>query len=334
MNKKLTTLYLYLRKNGYIVESCNLIEIMKIAARKLDHVATNRTKSSHLPEDYFVSEDSDPERYREKLWPLYHRDIHNAHFERLKDKYKREGVEEEDAINLAEEQINKMTTKAANKAVDSHMSFIPELMSLEPDPNIPIVSPGSGFAHEQAVAPDLKWRGLEYQQNLVDMANERNEQLENPSKSEQWSVLHDVTPGDKLGAEWRSKIKTIMGEDGQVDTVYAKHACGGLTDGVIYDAVKNNVPKLLLATCCAMRYPEISWRVLEPKDNEGKELTLSEYEDIAKESKRSGSRGSTACSLIDSWRQEYLEGKGYEVQRGETKFGPFIKAVKSREVDG
>jgi hypothetical protein len=328
MNKKLINLYLYLHKNGYMAESYNLIEIIKIAARQLDHVATNRTESSELPEGHFGIEDVDPEKYREKLWPLFHKDIHHAHFKRLKDKYEREGFGEEDAVNLAEEQIKEMTTKAANKSVDSHMSFIPELMSLDPDPNIPIVSPGSGFAHEQAITPDLKWRGLEYQQNLVDMANERNKQLENPSESEQWSVLHDVAPGGKLGDEWQSKIKTIMGEDGRVDTVYAKHACGGLTDGVIYDAVKNNVPKLMLATCCAMRYPEISWRVLEPKDNEGKDLTLSQYEDIAKESKRPGSRGENACSLIDSWRKEYLEENGYKVERGETKFGPYIKAIK------
>jgi len=329
INQRLLSLYLYLHKEGYLNESHILRDIIKFAAKKLDHVATNKTNRTHLPEYHFVAEDVDPERYRKKLLPLYHKDIYGHHFERLKKKYVKEGFEEEEAARLAEEQIDRMTSKAADKAVNSHISFLDELKSLNPDPNLPIVSPGSGFAHEQAIAPELKWRGLEYQQNLVDMANERNEQLGTSSRSEQWSVLDDINPGDSLGEDWQSKIKTIMGEDGKIDAIYAKHACGGLTDGVIYDAVKNNVPKLMLATCCSMRYPEISWRVLEPKDNEGKKLSLTEYEDIAKESKKPGSRGAIACSLIDSWRLEYLEESGYTVERGETDFGPFIKAVKN-----
>ena len=333
LNKSLTSLYFHLYKGGHIIESLDLIGIIRLASRssrKVDYVATNKTKRDSIMEDYFTAEDNNPEKYREKVWNLYYVDIKDVHFERLKKKYEQEGdwISEEEAAARAEERVREMTTKAADKAINSHLSFINEMMHLDPDPNKHIVSPGSGFAHEQVVAPDLKWRGLEYQKNLVDMSNQRNMQLENLNRSERWSILRDIKPGDELGDEWEAKINTIIGDDGQVETVYAKHACGGLSDGVIYDAVKNNVPKLMLATCCANRYPEISWRVLEPKDKDGVEIDLQEYKRVARESGKQGEAGQAACSRIDHWRVEYLQANEYKAERGMTEFGPFIRAIK------
>ena len=51
------------------------------------------------------------------------------------------------------------------------------------------------------------------------------------------------------------------------------------------DAANKGIKKMLLATCCANRYTELSWKILQPKDALGTPLTFKEYEEIAKKSK-------------------------------------------------
>lgn len=326
MINKIVKLHKYLFDEKHYMQACQVADLIKSAAA--DPVATNKTKRNQIPDEHFSPEDIDPDKYREKVWGLYFRDIYDVHYDRYVKLFKKKNPDasEEEIEQMALDKVNELTHKAANKAISSHQAFLNELRVLEPTEDEVIVSPGSGFAHEQVVGSPLRFSGLEYQQALVDMANQRNEQLGIPSRSTQWSFLKDFEPGSgPIGDDWESKINTIEGDS---NVIYAKHACGGLTDGVVYDAVRRGVKKIFLATCCAYRYTDVSHKVLRPKDETGRLLSFDEYKAIAKDSRKQGEVGKAACNQIDDWRQQYLEENGYRVDRGETEFGPFIRAIK------
>lgn len=334
MNKDIIKLYQFLIDRKLYISACQVSNLLKSAAT--DPVATNKTDKSSIQGGYFEKEDVDVERYNQKIWGLYFDDIYKVHYEKDKKKLLAENrklppeqqASEDEISELALESVKRRTTKTANKAIESHSTFVEELMRLKPSPEGLVVSPASGFAHEQIVAPDLNWKGLEYQQNLVDMANQRNQQMSLPTRSDQWSLLNLERPDDPIGEDWADRINTIKTDDGEIEAIYAKHACGGLTDGAMFDAIKKDVPKIFLATCCAHRYTQLSWRILEPTDEAGNPLSFEEYNRVAKTSKRQDERGEAACELIDDWRQKYLEDNGYIVDRGTTNFGPFIRAKR------
>lgn len=323
--KNLLSLRKALQDSGLYTEALNVNYLIKCAA--VDPIATNRAKSAELPEGFFSPEDVTPESYMKKLWQLYYKDIRAFNFDNFVKSFMREGKSEAEAKELAEQKVIKQVDKSTKKTMESHAEFIGKLREMNLDPSRVVVSPGSGAGHEQMIAPDINWLGLEYQDNLVNMSNQRNEQVGIPSRSRQWSLTKGE-PKDILGEDWKEKINEVVDENGNIEAMYAKHACGGLTDGAMYDAANKGIPKMLLATCCAHRYTELSWRVLDPKDDSGKLMTLEEYTKIAYKSKAQDDSGKAAVNKIDGWREDYLKNRGYEVERGMASYGPYILAKK------
>ncbi len=323
--ERLKNLSAVLGSIGLNYHSLMVKELLKFSA---DQIATNRAISKDIPEEHFTSQDVDPERYKEKIKNLFKRDIQAVHFDRYKKLYMKEGLPEQEAIEKANNKIDELSARSAEKSVSTHSSATALLEESGSQPGDLIVSPGSGVGHEQVIAPGYKWRGLEYQKNLVDMANQRNMQMGLlDSNSREWSLFKG-DPDQELGSEWNEKLNSIINEEGIPKVIYAKHACGGLTDGVMFEAANKGIKKMLFATCCANRYTELSWRVLEPKDQSGKPLTFEEYKKIANSSKKDGEEGKMAVSLIDGWREDFLKSRGYEVERGNKSFGPYILAKK------
>ena len=344
-----------------ILKLCYQIELFyKLAA---DPIATNKTEMTSLPsEDYYNPSDIEDslEEYRRKTRALYYQDIRKAHFDKkvvnftnilrdelrnkLKKELKAQGLPQKEidrtihrtllekapeidriARTKAEEKVNELVQKQSDKSYGSHSTFIEKLRELGVKPGEKILAPGSGMGDEQVFGKDLDWHGLEYQQNLVDLSTQRNKQLGLPSITEQWSFLK-VDPESKLGENWEEKINTFTDKSGNATAIYAKHACGGLTDGALYRAIQMKIPRMLLATCCANRYPEVSWRVLSPTKEDGTPMTFPEYNFIADKSKTQGEVGDNYINLIDSFREKLLKDNGYKVERGRTSYGPYIKA--------
>jgi predicted GTPase len=322
---KLITLRVKFEKSKLYTEALNISYLIKYAAT--NPIATNQTESTELPEDYFSPEDTNPENYIKKIWKLYYKDIKTVHFDRFVKKFMKEGLSEEDAKTKAEDKIVELVNKGVEKTVEGHSYFVSKLKELTINKDEVVVSPGSGFGHEQALFPDINFEGKEYQQNLVDMANQRNRQMGIPSISKNWS-LTKTSPEESLGDDWKDKINSIFDDSGNVQAIYAKHACGGITDYAMLDAANKGIKKMLLATCCANRYTELSWKILQPKDALGTPLTFKEYEEIAKKSKSQDDSGFSAVKQIDNWREDFLRERGYEVERGRGPKGPFIKAFK------
>lgn len=337
--------------NSRILKICYQIDLFyKLAAQ--DTIATNKTEMTSLPsEDYYSPSDS-MEEYRRKTRNLYYGDIKKAHFDRyvtlytkelthaLREELKRSNLtpkqidqslkqKESEIARLArekaEEKIQQLVQKQSDKSHGSHAAFIEKLRELDIKPGEKIVAPGSGMGDEQVIARDLDWHGLEYQQNLVDLSTQRNKQLGIPSTTEQWSFLK-VDPESELGENWEEKINTFTDKAGNPTAMYAKHACGGLTDGSLFTAIKKRVPKIMLATCCANRYPEVSWRVLSPTKEDGSLMNFDEYKFVAYQSKKQDDTGKKYIDLIDSFREKLLKDNGYKVERGRTSYGPYIKA--------
>jgi hypothetical protein len=323
--KNLLSLRKALQDSRLYTEAMNVNYLIKCAA--VDPIATNKTTETDVPDGFFSPEDIAPENYMKKLWQLYYKDIRTFNFDNFVKSLMREGKSEAEAKELAEQKVIKQVDKSTKKTMESHGEFISKLREMKLDPSRGVVSPGSGAGHEQMMAPDINWLGLEYQSNLVNVSNQRNEQVGIPSRSREWSLTKG-NPGDTLGEDWKEKINEVVDENGNIEAMYAKHACGGLTDGAMYDAVNKGVPKMLLATCCANRYTELSWRVLHPKDNSGNPMSFEDYKKIANKSKAQDDSGKDAVDKIDSWREEYLKNHGYEVERGRTNFGPYIKAIR------
>lgn len=251
---------------------------------------------------------------------------------------------EEDISNISEdwfrleeniERCTFLSKRSAEKTINSHVFFVNKLIDMGIDPSAEIISPGSGFSHEQALFPDRKFRGLEYQEPLVDMANRRNSEMGiDNSTNERWSltrfnpdeVLKKNVP--VLGEDWENMIETIHDNSGNIGALYLKHACGGLTDGVLLNAVNMKIPFIFIATCCSDRYTEISWRVLSPKDENQRPMSFMDYSYIARRSQNKRSQEGIDMQLkIDKMRKEFLVENGYSVELGRSEeFGPYIKA--------
>ena len=292
-----------------------------------DQVATNRAKSTELPEGHFTPQDVDIQSYLKKIINLYYRDVRQVHYEKLVKRFLKEGHPQKEAERLAEEKVWEISTRAANKAVESHKGFLSQMREMNIPPGSTVVAPGAGFAHEQVVDPSYNWVGLEYQKALADMATERNRQLGLSGQTKQWSFI-DAEPEEELGENWRDKLRTITDESGNPIALYLKHACGGITDGSLYKAVEANVPYIFAATCCAFRYTEVSYRVLNPTNDDGSPMSFDEYRQLAKKSRKQDEVGKEYVKKIDDFRQKFLEDNGYSVERGEKEHGPYLMAKK------
>lgn len=318
--KNLLILRKALEDSRLYAEALNVNYLIKCAA--VDPIATSRSQSTSIPEGFFSSEDVAPEKYSEKLSRLYYKDIRAYHFDDLVKRFMKGGDSEEVARDKAEKRVQELVDKATKKTMEGHTEFIRKLKEMNLPEGGKVLAPGSGVGHEQVIGPDINWVGLEHQQNLVDMANQRNEQLGLPTRTRQWSLTTSENQGDSLGENWEEKINKITDEDGDVVAIYAKHACGGITDSAMRDAALKGIPNMVLATCCANRYMELSWRILQPP------VSFTEYEKIAKKSKGQDDAAREAVEKIDGWREDFLKNHGYEVERGRATHGPYIIAKK------
>jgi hypothetical protein len=294
-------------------------------AEAVDQVATNRVKSETLPPGHFTPEDVDLQAYLNKVIELYYVDVKKVHYDKWYKRFLEQGYSEDEATQLAEQKILEISTRAANKAIDSHQEFLSHMRQMNIPPGSRVFAPGAGFAHEQVVDPSYQWVGLEYQKPLAEMATERNKQLGIPGETRHWSFI-EGEPGETLGEEWADKLNTIRDEEGNPVALYLKHACGGITDGSLKNAVDERIKYIFAATCCANRYIEVSYRVLNPTHDDGSPMSLEEYTKMAKRSKRQTEEGRALVNKIDDFRQKYLEDNGYTVERGEGKHGPYLKA--------
>lgn len=329
-----------------IVKLCARIDFFYALA--VDPIATNKTENSSLPENYFSPNDS-LEEYRKKLWKLYYKDIYKVHFDRLVKKNMKLGLSAEDAAHTALKEVEAITTKQCNKSLESHSDFLSHLIDMGVNPGDTVVAPGSGSGDEQVIAPQINWQGLEYQKNLVDLSNQRNQQMGLKGKTDEWSFLK-VNPEESLGEEWKEKLNDFPKEIANINAIYGKHACGGITDNALMQAIGRKIPIIFVATCCANRYMEASWRIFNSagvlplghfnfpskiKDIKkvqdyfvsGESMTYNQYVDLAHTSKRQDDLGKDCIDVIDQMRQDMLEKAGYNVKRGKSeKYGPYIKA--------
>lgn len=332
--RRLLPLYEFLSKNNQLKEAGIIALLIKEAAS--DPVATNKTKREEFEANTWSPKDKDLLIYENTLWSQMFSDIYNAHFEKEKRKIstKFPDYEESKVEELAVQKVMSHVDKAVDKAVSGSQSFLEQMKDMGLAEGDKIISPGSGFANEQVVAPEYSWEGRDVQKNLVNLSNQRNQQMGLDSQNKEWSILQKMDSG-KLALE--SSDNEISLDDfinkfevKGAKALYAKHACGGITDGSLFNAVRENIPKILVATCCAHRLTDVSWRVLEPRNSSGDKLSFEEYEKIAKMSKNMQKiDGLRAHRQIDQWRKEFLERNGYTVTSGETSYGPYIKAVKS-----
>ena len=318
--KTLFVLRKALEDGGLYSEALNVNYLIKYAA--VDPIATSRSQSTSIPEGFFSPEDTDPEKYKEKLWRLYHKDIRAHHFDRLVKKFMKDGDSEEVAKDKAEKRVKQIVDDRTRKTMEGHTEFVKMLKNMNLPEGGKVLAPGSGVGHEQIIGPDINWIGLEYQQNLADMANQRNEQIGLPSRTRQWSLIKGDAQGKFLGENWEEEINKITDDDGDVVALYAKHACGGITDSAMRDAASEGIPNMLLATCCANRYTRLSWNILQPP------VSFEKYEEIANESYGQGDAAKAAVDKIDGWREDFLKSRGYEVERGIATHGPYILAKK------
>jgi hypothetical protein len=276
--------------------------------KKDKQVATNMTERDTIDPSLWDEEKG----YRDFAHKLFMRD--------LIDKY-------------GEEKAQKVADKAVAKQISSH-TFFSSMLDDYVDKGGTVVSVGSGFGHEQAVNPNYKWLGLEFQKNLVSMANQRNSIMGLESDNQVWSAWEGEFEEAKgeLGEDWEEKL----GELPYANAVYLKHACGGLTDSSLYQAIKTGIPTIVIASCCAHRFQGISHKVLAP------DWDFADWEKLVKKSSKRQTKdgkihpeGSKAVEKIDDLRQALLEKHGYVVSRGwqekdgeRTPAGSFIVAHK------
>lgn len=295
-----------------------------------DQIATNRAISTGVPEGTYDPSDLDDDfaGYRNKSVIEYLKDIRQVHYDRYVRHYLRQGHSQEEAEQMAEDKILEISKRQSNKSIESHKEFLKIMESMGLPSDATVVAPGAGSSDEQFIAPNYRWRGLEFQDNLVNISNQKNRQLGLPENTYQWSFLKQ-DPDKPLNEDWKDKINDLdIDGDGNIDGMYAKHACGGLTDGSLFKAVQKGLKFIFIATCCANRYTEVSWRVLEPKNDDGSLMSFDEYKKIAHLSQRQDDIGKRYVNLIDQFREYYLIRNGYNVERGRGNFGPYIKAVK------
>lgn len=270
-------------------------------------VVTNPASDSDIPGDAFnPSHVSNPEAYHKALFPIYRHDIaeYNPH--------------------LPSEKIDEKTNAAVHKAVHSHSEFL-DILNKHVKPGSKILAPASGLGHEQMLAPQHKWTGLEFQKTLVDAANQRNKQAGLPTDNHEWSLWGgDFDAAMKeLGPNWDEHLDKWDTIKDNPDVLYLKHACGGLTDGSLKVAADKGVQHIFIASCCSFRYIGISHKILAP------EMSFDQWTNLVKRSSNTQSAdGAKAVDEINDLRKKYLEGRGYKVTRGRTSHGPWLMASK------
>lgn len=208
-----------------------------------------------------------------------------------------------------------------------------------------VVSPGSGMGHEQVFKhPDLALQphrmvGLEFQNELTDLADHRNKGfgIHNAS-NHQWSIydtsgLGDTkqqiaeldkighAPVDKVHPDWEKRLAVGYNglPSGEHNVGYAKHACGGLTDLTLKKAVDSNWDGFVAQTCCSHRYAGISHKII----GEHHKMPWEEWQKLVEASSHNEEPDvARAAQLkIDELRKKYLEDHGYSV-RHEWTVGP------------
>lgn len=182
-----------------------------------------------------------------------------------------------------------------------------------------VVSPGSGASHEQPLAPDIQFQGLEYQKQLVDFAKQREKHFPTKSKQPQvWSLWNDPDTLENVGSkydpdslhDWESKLGAFPQHE-QEKVLYLKHFCGGGTDSSLRNAVNNHFIAIIAATCCSHRYMPLSYKII------GGKMNPKDYKTLAKTSSRKGTeQGTKAQMQIDNMRKSFLEKSGYAVKQG------------------
>ena len=217
-----------------------------------------------------------------------------------------------DLVNQAYMTAHETKYTGANKSSDKQLAahkFFTDLINLPAGSTV--VSPGAGLAHESIVSPNYKWTGLDFQKPLIDSCKERDAILgRQGNEYNRWSILD----GDVRDAQQQMRtgeLSSRLGVLPKSDAVYLKHACGGITDGALKQAVANGTKKIVVASCCADRFPGISHAILCP------EKPFAEYQKLVDRSKvRNSEDGLDAVKEIDDLRQKYLEKNGYKVERG------------------
>lgn len=195
----------------------------------------------------------------------------------------------------------------AEKQVDTQLGLLGLLRQVV-RPGATVVSVGAGFGDEAALAPEYKWVCLEYQKSLVSLASQRNTMMGLNAISKQWALFEGDVEQCQVECP---QVLNRLGPIPRADALYAKHACGGITDGSIYQAVKLGVPVIVALTCCADRYPGLSHSVIAPH------VPFAEYKALVKKSSKRGTpEGDAAITTIDGLREAFLEHNGYQVERG------------------
>jgi len=256
-----------------------------------------------------------PEEYLKQMIPLYLRDI--------KKKYRDKNTKDPDGSKALAEAV-----KQATKAAMGHKGFLEE-MRKEIKPGTRIVAPGAGLGHEQILAPEYVWTGLEFDPNRVDLANKQKELLGLRAKNYEWNFLKDLKNIEEtmteMGPGWEEKLNDdlIGNKHGEMpEAIYLKHACGGMTDGIMKKAIEKKIPYIFIASCCAHRYVGISHKIIAPH------MTFEEYKSLTKKSqdKNHPEEAKKAVDEINELRRKYLESHGYKVRKGDTNFGPYLIA--------
>jgi len=216
----------------------------------------------------------------------------------------------EDLVPRYGEEAGERKSRRQAKKQENVHSFLLSVLGQYAKPGDTVVSTGAGMCHEAAFAPQYLWECLEYQDALVNLARQRDRQLRLNAKSEQWSLF----PGDVGRCQDRPCYEVLpeLGILPEAQFVYLKHFCGGGTDGTLYQAVRMKPRPIIVAmTCCADRYPGLSYAVLDP------DMTFEDYKKLVKLSqKRQSSKGMAAVERIDDMRQRFLRENGYVVERG------------------
>jgi len=278
-------------------------------------VVTNPTQPGILAPGSFTKDVlSNPAEYLKQSIPGYMDDI--------RKRYEREGKK------VSEEKILAQAVKSATKAVESHKGFL-EAFRKHIKPGTKILAPASGIGHEQMIAPEYKWTGLEFQEASVDFAKQRNKMVsyEN-AQNYTWDFLKNMSPEQamvEMGPDWEENLNDLNfgNKEGDMpEAIYLKHACGGITDSAMKKAVEKKIPMIFIASCCAHRYMGVSHKIIAPH------MKFDDYISLTKRSqdKSKPDEAKKAVDEINELRRKYLESHGYHVEKGETAHGPYLIA--------
>jgi len=145
-----------------------------------------------------------------------------------------------------------------------------------------VVSPGSGFGHEQGFFPEFNWLGLECQKKLVNLANKARRKWGHSGITRQWDVYKNPFP--------------------KGDILYLCHFCGGGTDFSLCQAGQKGYYAIVVLTCCSHRMIGLSLKV------HSFQCRPEKWKMLAKISSRRGTREGIETQIkIDALRVKLLE---------------------------